>query len=445
MPLGIQANNQIIASEKASAPLRWLEVLVVTAFVVVLCAWNRPDDPFYLNHNFPWPVLAPLLVGLRYGFFMALASCLLILAALGWYLQTPDAPALPWSWVIGLLGTSLVAGEFRDYWGRRLEKLEAVNRYRSQRLDEFTRNYYLMKVSHDRLEQQVAGSSGSLREALRRLYREVDLAGNNSGLNRESSELMLHQLVRYGQLQSAAIYAVSGDRLTGRPLATTGDYRPIREDDPLIQHALKERTLVSVQTQFREHLEHLDTDLLLAIPFIDSAGNLVAICAVQSIPFFSFQVKTLRLLAILTGHMADIILQQQATDPRETREWRSLYFQLRRLARDAEEFGLASTLLAFDVEAGYAGPLESRMRKMRRGLDMIASEPLLGRQLIVLLMPLTDELGSAGYLQRLDDDLQQISGHPLSDTAICHNHSIRSAAEAEAWLTRLRDTGASSE
>jgi len=445
MPTGIQTNNQIIDSEKASAPLRWLEVLVVTAFVVVLCAWNRPDDPFYLNYSFPWPVLAPLLVGLRYGFFMALASCLLILAALGWYLQAPDSPALPWAWVIGLLGISLIAGEFRDYWGRRLEKLEAVNRYRSQRLDEFTRNYYLMKVSHDRLEQQVAGSSGSLREALRRLYREVDLAGDNKGLNRESAELMLQLLARYGQLQNAAIYSIHKDRLTGRPLATTGDYQPIHENDPLIQHALEQRTLVSVQTQFREHLEHLDTDLLLAIPFIDSAGNLVAICAVQSIPFFSFQVKTLRLLAILTGHMADIILQQQATDQHETREWRSLHFQLRRVARDAENFGLPATLLAFDAEAGHAGTLETRMRKMRRGLDIIVSEPLLGRKLIVLLMPLTDELGTAGYLQRLDDELQQSTGHPLSEAATCHSHNILSAAEAETWLNRLRNTGAASE
>jgi len=444
MPTGIHTNNQLIDSEKASAPLRWLEVLVVTAFVVVLCAWNRPDDPFYLNQSFPWPVLAPLLVGLRYGFFMALASCLLILAALGWYLQAPEQPGLPWAWVIGLLGTGLVAGEFRDFWGRRLEKLEAVNRYRSQRLDEFTRNYYLLKVSHDRLEQQVAGSSGSLREALRRLYREVDLAGD-SGLNRESAELMLQLLVRYGQLQSAAIYAVSKDRLDGRPLATTGDYQPIHENDPLIQHALEQRTLVSVQTQFRDHLANLDTDLLLVIPFIDSAGNLVAICAVQAIPFFSFQVKTLRLLAILSGHMADMTLQQQTTQQHETREWRTLYFQLRRVGRDAEEFSLPATLLAFDTEAGYASILEARMRRMRRGLDIIASEPLLDRQLIVLLMPLTDELGAAGYLQRLDDDLQQSTGHPLSDTAIRHSHSIRSQAEAETWLTRLRDTGDVSE
>lgn len=444
MPTGIQTDDPIIDSEKASAPLRWLEVLVVTAFVVVLCAWNRPDDPFYLNHSFPWPILAPLLIGLRYGFFMALASCLLILAALGWYLQAPETSGVPWAWVIGLLGTSLVAGEFRDHWGRRLEKLEAVNRYRAQRMEEFTRNYYLLKVSHDRLEQQVAGSSGSLREALRRLYREVDLAGDTS-LNREGAELMLQLLVRYGQLQTAAIYAVSKDRLNGRPLATTGDYQPIHDNDPLIQHALEQRTLVSVQTQFRDHLANLDTDLLLAIPFIDSAGNLVAVCAVQAIPFFSFQMKTLRLLAILSGHMADMVTQLQNTRQHENREWRSLYFQLQRVARDAETFELPAMLLAFDTEAEYATILEARMRRMRRGLDIIASEPLLGRQLIVLMMPLTDELGAAGYLQRLDDDLRESTGHPLSDAAIRHSHNIRSATAAETWLNRLRGSGVSSE
>ncbi|AHI33126.1 hypothetical protein AU15_09455 [Marinobacter salarius] len=65
-----------ITGEKVRVPiaLKWLETLLITAFFLAFSVWHRPDDPFYLTGNFPWPVLGPLLVGLRYGFFMALIS-----------------------------------------------------------------------------------------------------------------------------------------------------------------------------------------------------------------------------------------------------------------------------------------------------------------------------------------------------------------------------------
>ena len=88
-----------ITGEKVRVPiaLKWLETLLITAFFLAFSVWHRPDDPFYLTGNFPWPVLAPLLVGLRYGFFMALISALIIIAALGFHLRleiTGGAPVL---------------------------------------------------------------------------------------------------------------------------------------------------------------------------------------------------------------------------------------------------------------------------------------------------------------------------------------------------------------
>ncbi len=435
-------DQQISASANtpraAPALLRWLEVVLITGLVLGLGAWNRPEDPFYIDHSFPWPALAPLLIGLRYGFFMALASGVVILASLGLYLQTENlgVRGFPWVWGIGVLALGLIAGEFRDYWGRRLEKLEASNHYRSQRLEEFTRNFYLLKVSHDRIEQQLAGSSGSLREALRRLYDEVALT-SQPGLDHEGADLMLQLLARYGQLQIAAIYAVTGGQVSDQPLAKLGDYRPISGTDPLLVHALQERSLVSVQTEFRKQLATLDTDLLVAIPFIDATGRLVAMCAVQAIPFFSFQVKTLRLLAIMAGHMADILLQQQTIPGHPDQEWRNLRFQIKRAADDAERFGLPAMLVAFEPEPAFTALLIDRMHRMRRGLDVIGAS----QNLVVILMPLTDELGSAGYLQRLDDDIRQSSGRTLSDIAKRHSHLSRNLTDTEDWLNQRLNVG----
>jgi len=432
-------NPTLTTDEAAPRWMKWLETLVLTGFFIALGAWNRPDDPFYVSGGFPWPVLAPLLVGLRYGFFMALVSTLLIIGGLGIYLRQEAADqAFPFTWAVGIMAVSLVAGEFRDYWERRLEKLTASNRYRQVRLEEFTRNFYLLKVSHDRLEQQLAGSSNSLREALRRLYAEIAHTGSDD-LNRESAGLMLQLLVRYGQLQIAAIYPISENRLGDAPLATVGAFRPVRENDPLLLHALNEQTLVSVQTEYRKHMEDLNTDLLAAIPLIDSEDRVIAMCLIEAMPFFNFQPKSLRLLAILAGHMADMVQEQRTIAAGHTQEWRHFHLQLARAGKDAEQFGLPAALVALEFgDTQQANTISEHIRKIRRGLDVVAQSDSGPAQHLVILMPLTDELGLAGYLQRLNDELRETLGEPMHrQLAPPRSLLVKSRQSASDWLTRV--------
>ena len=50
------------------------EVLIVTLLLPALGLWRHPHDPFFLQANFPWLLLAPLLLSLRYGFAQGLGS-----------------------------------------------------------------------------------------------------------------------------------------------------------------------------------------------------------------------------------------------------------------------------------------------------------------------------------------------------------------------------------
>ena len=430
--------TQQITDAKTRVPpaLKWLETLLITGFFLAFSLWHRPEDPFYLDGSFPWPALAPLLVGLRYGFFMALVSALILIAALGFQLRTTGiAPqAFPYVWAIGVLGISLVAGEFRDYWERQRQKLEASNDYRGSRLEEFTRNYYLLKVSHDRLEQQLAGSSSSLREALRRFYSQVSDTGL-AGLNQQSATLMLQLLMRYGQLQVAGLYSLTDGRPGDKPLATVGRFHDIDPRDPLLQHALKERKLVSVQTEFRQRIDELDTDLLAAIPLIDSEDRFVGICVIEAMPFFSFEPRSLRLLAILAGHMADVAHEQTEVAAGGSLEWRSFRRHLARVGRDAERFSLPGALVGLRLPEGQTGQaIADYVQNIRRGLDVVAEHHASGKRYLVVLMPLTDELGLAGYLHRLDDGLREQIGHRTSDLVTPRTLQISSRAQADRWV-----------
>ena len=142
---------------RASELAAWVETVLLTALAIGLGIYFVPEDPLQV-HEFTWPLLAPLLIGLRYGFVKALVSaCLLVAAVL--LLRESGMEAyerMPGAWIIGMLVISMVVGEFRDLWDRRLQRLQMANEYRQYRLDEFTRAHQILRISHDRLELRVA-------------------------------------------------------------------------------------------------------------------------------------------------------------------------------------------------------------------------------------------------------------------------------------------------
>ncbi|WP_111496979.1 PelD GGDEF domain-containing protein [Marinobacter bohaiensis] len=423
--------------QEASDLLKWLETLLITLACFALGAWSRPDDPFFLTGNFPWPVIGPLLVALRYGFFMALAASLLLIGGLGMYLRyLTDVPQpYPFTWAAGVLAVVLLAGEFRDYWERRRSELAAANDYRDGRLEEFTRSYYLLKVSHDRLEQRLAGSSRSLREALRRVYSEL-AADSHAGLTRDRAQATLALFGHYGQIQTAGVFPVRQGRLTAQALASIGEFKPLSGSDPLIEHALRERKLVSIQTEYHRRQAELDSRFLAVIPLLTSDGEILGVVAVEAMPFFSFEPQTLRFLAILAGHLADQLQEQDLTPAGETEERRHFRRQLARVGRDAERFDLPACLLCFRADTTLTSrQIVDHIKSVRRGLDVLYEASDNHGLRLAILMPLTDELGQSGYLQRLEDGVRETLGVHLADwLGAPASHQVSDRATAESWL-----------
>jgi polysaccharide biosynthesis protein PelD len=402
----------------------WLESVLVTLGAVALSAFARPEDPFFVAADFPWPVLGPVLVALRYGFFFGFISALLYSSLMGaaqewgWW-QTPDFPL---TYSIGAIVLSMLIGEFRDHWSRTLERLHETNNYRQLRLDEFTRTYHLLKVSHDRLEQQLAGSGYSLREALRYVQRQII---REQRLTAQTAQSLLSILVEYGSLQRAGIFVVEDDQhLQTKALAQTGGLESVDADDVLLRRCITSRKLIAIRPEMLEQSDHFVSELLACVPLVDAQGRLWAVVAVAAMPFFAFQDKTLKLITVLAAHMADLLYLQselpQAADPDRA----EFILNLRRCVRDREQFGIPGALLIFTIERSDVGDLlAQQVRRMRRGLDIILEHTEQDRLYMILLLPLTDELGAAGYRQRLEDIVKQELGLSVAEMQVTlHRH-----------------------
>lgn len=430
---------------QVSAAGSWIETLVLTALAIGLGAWLAPDDPL-LVHNFPWPLLAALLASVRYGFMKGLLSAGLLVAALLIF-RSQGLPAyaeLPSTYIIGTLVCAMVVGEFRDLWDRRLEKLQMANTYRQYRLDEFTRSYQVLRISHDLLEQRIAASDQSLRSSLLILRdRMRDLKGSEEALV-WLAEPILELLSQYGSLRVAAIYPTDKQgHLQRWPLAAIGGMGELDIEDPLVRLCIERRELVSVGEVYIERGEQRGFSSLQAcVPLVDTEGRLLALVAIRHMPFFMFNDKTLSLLVLLAGHAADLLRTDPATLRLESADAQRFSQQLVRTLLDAQKHDLPGLLFMLEL----LEPDEDLVRLFtdsQRGLDLqLRTTNGRGNDCVLILMPLTVVAGAAGYVKRLEERVAQHFGtrYSLEEVDVRTSHfEITSSSDSVALQRFLFD------
>jgi hypothetical protein len=409
---------EVIDVNKAVPPWGgWFETLALTVVVLAASFFTQQQDPFRLEGGFPWAVLAPLLAGLRYGFVYAFVSALLILAMLGVAInqQWQAASGFPLAWAIGVVLVGMVAGEFRDSWGRRLHRLEGAYQYRAERLEEFTRSYQLLRLSHDRLEQTVANSGFSLREGIMRLQSELETI---EGLTQASFARLLEFVAEYAALTQACIVGITGDRVdSAKVLAAVGDHFPIDDSDPVVRAALESGELAAVNL-VKERAADQNT-LLAAIPLADSTGDIHAILLVRSMPFFAFNEDNLKLIDVLTAHGVDHLRFGAATSSAAR-----FIAAFERVRQDHARFGLDATLLrirSVTGEKAELGRVYEKLHSAVRGIDVMCmgrdrkgDKADKGEAVIWILLPLTDIAGARAWMQREEGVLAMVKSEMLA-------------------------------
>lgn len=396
--------NDVLEQGLDPSPWRWVETAVLTLGPVLLAWVIRPHDPLFVISGFPWLAFAPLMAGLRYGFAHGFASALALAFLMGaghrLGLGGPEAAeafeALPGARIVGTLVVGMLAGEFSDRWVRRIQRLRVVGRYRQQRLEEFSRAYHLLKVSHDRLEERMAGSTTSLRGALLALRTRLS-DGQVRGLV-DVGDAIMDLFAEHGWVQVAGLHEVDDrGRVVPEPVGRLGAVGRIDPDQPLVRRAVETRSLVTV----RELPEA--SGALAVVPLSNVDRTLVGVVVIHEMPFVAFTEEHLYLLVVLGGHTADILLAAEqalgASDPAAQDFLRSL----RRAYEDYRLYDLPSSLAAVSF-----GPPAVRMgvdrvvEGTKRGLDQewrrVGPD---GRIVLFLVMPLTDAQGVDGYQKRI--------------------------------------------
>ena len=413
------------------------EVLLLPLVAVCLGLWLNPEDPLWVNNHFPWAWLAPVILALRYGPLPGIGgACMLLLF---WLLLAADPlEHFPKQVFLGGLILVMIIGEFASLWVARTRRAEGVQRYLDQRLEFLTHQYYLLRLSHDRLEQELFTRPMAMRDALAQMRSMV--VGDHHDTDHACAAALLRLLAQYCQLETASLHPADANGIAAEPLATLGDTSALSADDPLIRRTLQTGQLCHISQSVAEDAN--PSRYLVASPLANLNGERFGVLVVERMPFFALQDETLQTINLLLGYYADSLSVQSLAAPIRERFPDcppEFAFELQRLWHIRDISKVISSLVFLEIRRQPGMPdVAQQIQRQKRTLDENWLINDGERHFLITLMPISSPAAAEGYLNRLEYWAHQRSGKTLAELGV-FGHVMPLDQEPLAVVQRIVD------
>jgi len=390
----------------------------------------RPADPFLLFSAYQVYIPFALTLTLAGGTGAGLIA-LAFAGILAHFFYTPY-PYQPLLWTALI---TLAAGEFKIYWDRKIHMYSEERDYFREKLRDLTRNFILLKMSHERLEKNYILRPVSIRSSLEEirtmLLKEelpacqslLDFLANFYGL--ESAALFIRRSTGGGCLppKKGIVAKALAKAIPTVPschweeAAKTGLGTELDIKDPLIQLALAKRETAFFSVS---QLKNEDRSrYIAAVPYFDSAqGEPEAILAIKQIPFLQLNRDNLLTIALyLSFFMSEFVQTErfEAAAAAYPKLDTSIFKELERLLKMRRDFGISSVLVRFQARYGaMSKDVASYIESEIRGFDL--SYSMCGEHCVVLvILPLTDFANASVFTDRIEarvrENFEAFTGH----------------------------------
>ena len=401
--------------------------------------WLNPLDPLWARSAFPWSWFGPIILALRYGPFSGLFGTLLLLGS--WFVLSElgfNAGEFPKLYFLGGLIVVMICGEFSSIWRGRVRRAEAMQLYLDQRLEHLTHQHYLLRLSHDRMEQDLIARPVAMRDALSALRTLTAGAPPDEVL--PSGQELLRLLSQYCQIEAAALYPMREGGLQAVASGRVGMSSELDPNDALVRFALAEGRLSHVQSM--GDAEAPQPRYVIAAPLNAGSGECRGLLAVERVPFFALHDEMLHTLNLLLGYYADGLDARATARPVLDADPScplAFAFELMRLWRIREESGVKSAIVAmvFTRRAVEEG-LPMLIRRQQRSLDVTWLIEHPERSVLITLMPLAATGGAEGYMARIEAWSKQQRQRDLAQAGIATHIFLVEDEEPLALLQRLK-------
>jgi len=281
---------------------KWLEASIITAVILLFTFYFNSNDPFFLKSTFPWIWFGPLFLALSYGLGPAIFSMLVMSAALFLYAHQIDLPFLDFrNYLIAGFLLIVLVGEFSSLWQSKVRHAEEVSRYIENKLDTFSHAFYILRQSHDQLEQSLISKPATLRSVLLQLRKQM--LANQGQLNQDTASGLMELLVHFTKVNQGAIYHYI-EEIDSFELVAKHEYlAPLNREDPLVVKALENKTTNHYPLSFLTDKD--ESAYLAAIPIIANGNKIKGIIVIVDMPFLSLNEENLESITILAHYYAN--------------------------------------------------------------------------------------------------------------------------------------------
>lgn len=409
----------------------WLETVVITALFLAVGFYFNPGDPFFIHAQFPWIWFGTLLIALRYGIAPGMVSVVIIsLSCLTLQYRGTIEGDFPTNFILGGILLTLISGQFSTIWHQRLRRSDTLSSHAAERFEQLSRAYFMVRLSHDRLEQNLISRPVTLRDAMLDLR---NLLAQHAGqLDKETCSALMSILIHYCSLESAAIYPVDRHgRLLNEPIASCGKGAPLDAHDLLLLSAIESGNTAYQSVNRLQQPE--SSAYLVAAPLRTSKGELLGMLLVTEMPFLALQRETLQILGVLLAYASD-----HADSAQEARTILALLpdcpiifaAELVKMVRLRRDLDIHSALVTVSIPPDVRlEELCIALERQQRGLDHSWRRDLGWSVQFTTLMPFAGPASIEGYLARLNELLQKQFGKTIGQEGITVRTAMVAADE----------------
>lgn len=379
--------------------MAYVETLVIA--VLSLFSWffiDRESSNLAKDYFF-WPMLGPILISLRYGFAKGF-QCFSLIVFVMYLVEKFNLYDVNFSLPI-IIGSGLIVmitGEFTDYWRKRIKANEHNYRYMEQKLQSFTQSYYLLKISHDQLEQRSASQLMSLRTSIQILQKTALTKVDNRLAS--LGDDCLHILSDVVGMYEAGMYLVKDGVIQPKCVSVIGKEHQLVIDDPMVLEMLEKKRILTPANIHK--FEDQELQYQLVIPLVDSANNFQGVVLAEKVKFVALTDANLALISLVASYMANFMCEKIYTPILNAQQGDIFHQYLEQLHWNKRHYGADSAIVIFiDTSAEQVLPIK-KFIDYRRGADIYWNcYNSSGQHVMVALLPMTTVYEAKQFVDRL--------------------------------------------
>jgi len=396
----------------------YIETILILGIFFLLGYFISPNDVCLLDQKVPCLIVILALITLFHGFQSGFIS-MSMTAFVMWYFYAK----FPYVDFLVHLLMVMVFSEFHYYWTKKIRELKLDDEYKAQKLNELSKAFYSLKISHDQLEKNYVVKPMSVRSAIEEILEHSTISHikNIDKKNKYYYQNFLTLLEKSFHVESAFIayklHNHDNDFLSEKNSAVL--YSSVCEkyskneifNDYLVDKAInyKQPIYISDELGNPDIKINENSKFLSATPSIYT-DSILAILVIDRMPFMSFNRENLTSIAILLEYMSIRIFQNNLlhnTDMVSIIENKEFRYEFLRLYHIYTKYKVGSTLMVLKLtDELQTIRVSEKIENMLRSLDIVTTIEKKNFYFIVLLFPLNDKSSALGFLNRLISNIE---------------------------------------